>query len=876
MPGQRWVDYGLCSRDRSTTRQRYFATSMFARDDLPTGMPLPGVSGLRLATPAVDSPIATVPAFRESDGAQLRLTLVTAQLAPGAARRIRSECAALEGHLTSLDPSLVLPVLDHGVDAEGRPYLVTAQPGPALSDLLAAEGSLPVPAVLAAAATIGAGLQALAAKGIVGPPPELFQAAEHAIVMGTPLPPALVELAAAQGRGSGHEPPEILAGQPWSPRAQTYACASMLWTLASGQHPFSGTSLGEASTLARLTATQAPQMSRPGVPDATVALLRQALSTDPASRPASPADLAHALRDTAAHPLGSLYLLDTEIGRGAAGRVWAGRRRRDGAPIAAKVLRAEFVEDEAALGRFVREFTVQRSLNHPNLVRIHDFIKEGGIYAIVMELVEGGNLRGLLRRGRPPLAQAAHILSQTAQGIAVLHHAGLIHRDVKPENVLIAGGPGGPHAKVTDFGIARAVEGSSATQMIGTPYYLAPEVILDRPPTPACDIYALGITAYELVAGHLPFHGANAPAVMEAHVSQHAARPAGLPDSLWHLIADCLRKEPHERPTADEVAGGWAAVASGQSAPHWPPARDARPPSGTRPPGLHTATEGPLPSPAHPAAESPPPSHLSAAPHDSWPPDEIFSLLTGAGDRPPARAAKPRGEAAPDARAANRAPDSPWRADAPGAAAPVSHGAAAGDARQRGGGEGAQAESGPRVVPSPIVGAAGQGVWTPSEEDEYVTSLSMRPAPSAPGPAKARTRWARWVGVGAGVVVVGLAAGYLLADHQTEPTKPATSSGPQQYPVVSTVSLAGSQATLSWGTDAAKLPGFQGYLILDVSGDPPRPVNTALLSADTTSLQVGNLRPGRKTCFYVIAVGVTVAPPPQVPPFPCVTVPSAP
>src|SRR5262249_1325619 len=149
--------------------------------------------------------------------------------------------------------------------------------------------------------------------------------------------------------------------------------------------------------------------------------------------------------------------LDEPIGRGATGHVWAGRRREDGSPVAVKLLRAELATDPGVVNRFLRERLVLTGLRHKHLVRVHDLVAEGDVLGIVMDLVDGEDLRHFLARGPLPEATAATLLAQVAAALAAVHAAGLVHRDIKPENVLVAAGP---TALLSDFGIARAVAGS--------------------------------------------------------------------------------------------------------------------------------------------------------------------------------------------------------------------------------------------------------------------------------------------------------------------------------------------------------------------------------------------------------------------------------
>jgi serine/threonine protein kinase len=258
-------------------------------------------------------------------------------------------------------------------------------------------------------------------------------------------------------------------------------------------------------------------------------------------------------------PLGSSYVLEDIIGRGAMGQVWRGRDR-DGHRLAFKLLRPELTEDPKVVQRFVQERSILTSIEHPNVVSMRDLVVEGDTLAIVMDLVDGGDLRTLLSSTRTlPPARVAELGAGIAAGLAAVHAAGVIHRDVKPENVLVDGAfePGRP--RLTDFGIAKFVqqEGSSgrSTMLVGTPQYIAPELIDGQEPTAATDLYALGIMLYELVCGVTPFAGGSTLAVLRNHAERLPGRPPGVPDSLWELISWLLGKHAAARPqSAGQVA----------------------------------------------------------------------------------------------------------------------------------------------------------------------------------------------------------------------------------------------------------------------------------------------------------------------------------
>lgn len=262
---------------------------------------------------------------------------------------------------------------------------------------------------------------------------------------------------------------------------------------------------------------------------------------------------------TTERPLGSSYVLEEVIGRGAMGQVWRGRDR-DGHQLAFKLLRPELTEDPKVVQRFVQERSILTSIEHPNVVSMRDLVVEGDTLAIVMDLVDGGDLRALLSGARTlPPALVAELGAGIAAGLAAVHAAGVIHRDVKPENVLIdaAVNPGRP--RLTDFGIAKFVqqEGTNgrSTMLVGTPQYIAPELIDGQEPTASTDLYALGIMLYELVCGVTPFAGGSTLAVLRSHAERSPGRPAGVPDSLWDLISWLLGKHPAARPqSASQVA----------------------------------------------------------------------------------------------------------------------------------------------------------------------------------------------------------------------------------------------------------------------------------------------------------------------------------
>lgn len=260
--------------------------------------------------------------------------------------------------------------------------------------------------------------------------------------------------------------------------------------------------------------------------------------------------------------LGSKYLIHEAIGRGGMGTVHRGEVRATGEFVAVKVLRPDLASDPTVVARFIQERTILTSLHDDHLVAVRDLVVEGDSLAIVMDLVSGADLRHHLReRGTLTPAQAVDLTTQTLRGLSCVHAAGVVHRDVKPENIMLEPGERGLRARLTDFGVSRVAQGSSLTRMtglIGTPEYLAPELAEREHATPAADLYSTGIMLYELLAGRTPFAGGHPVAVLRRHLEVEPPPIAGLDPRLSVIIDALLTKEPEARPesaaaVADEL-----------------------------------------------------------------------------------------------------------------------------------------------------------------------------------------------------------------------------------------------------------------------------------------------------------------------------------
>ncbi|WP_335977670.1 MULTISPECIES: serine/threonine-protein kinase [Streptomycetaceae] len=272
-------------------------------------------------------------------------------------------------------------------------------------------------------------------------------------------------------------------------------------------------------------------------------------------------------------PVGSKYLLEEPLGRGATGTVWRARVRDDeGTQVAVKVLKEELAGDPDVVMRFLRERSALLRLRHPHIVRVRDLVVEGDLLALVMDLIDGPDLHRYLRENGPfsPIGTAL-LTAAVADALAASHADGIVHRDLKPANVLLATATGEDgaetmHPMLTDFGIARLADSPGVTrteEFVGTPAYVAPESAQGRPQTSAVDVYGAGVLMYELVTGHAPFRGESALEVLRAHMADQPERPRTVPEPLWTVIERCLRKDPAQRPSAENLARALRVVAAG-------------------------------------------------------------------------------------------------------------------------------------------------------------------------------------------------------------------------------------------------------------------------------------------------------------------------
>jgi tRNA A-37 threonylcarbamoyl transferase component Bud32 len=268
------------------------------------------------------------------------------------------------------------------------------------------------------------------------------------------------------------------------------------------------------------------------------------------------------VQETLRSALADRYAIERELGQGGMATVYLAHDPRHERRVAIKVLRPDLA---AMLGpdRFLREVRIAANLQHPNILPVYDSGEAGGFLYYVMPYIEGPSLRdNLSQHGEMPVAEAARILRDVADALTAAHAKGVVHRDIKPDNIMLSG----RHALVADFGVAKAVQEATGRQALttkgvalGTPTYMAPEQAAADPHTDhRADLYAFGVMAYEMLTGQPPFVGPTAQAVLAAHITEPPVsvtqRRPTIPLQLAQLVMKCLAKKPADRPqTAEEL-----------------------------------------------------------------------------------------------------------------------------------------------------------------------------------------------------------------------------------------------------------------------------------------------------------------------------------
>jgi serine/threonine protein kinase len=302
---------------------------------------------------------------------------------------------------------------------------------------------------------------------------------------------------------------------------------------------------------------------------------------------------------TSGHLLADRYRLGRRIAVGGMGEVWEAVDVRLDRTVAIKVLKPELCGDAVFLHRFRTEARTTASLNHPGIAAVHDYGETAAIpdgpedtAYLVMELVEGEPLAAILaRQGRISADTTLDMLEQAGHALQAAHERGLVHRDVKPGNILVT--PNGT-VKLTDFGIAKAADAAPVTRsgmVMGTAHYIAPEQALGSEATPSSDVYSLAVVGYECLMGHRPFLSDNAVTVAMLHIREAAPPlPPDVPPGVRALIETTLVKDPRRRYSAGgEFASAAASVRAGLPLPA--PVALAIPPQQRQPPQRNMGTQ---------------------------------------------------------------------------------------------------------------------------------------------------------------------------------------------------------------------------------------------------------------------------------------------
>ena len=255
--------------------------------------------------------------------------------------------------------------------------------------------------------------------------------------------------------------------------------------------------------------------------------------------------------------IGQYEILDL-LGDGGMGSVYRGRDPRFDRPVAIKVLHPQLARDPGIVERFRSEAVIQAKLRHPSIVMVHDFVAEGAVLAIVMEMIEGTSLAGVLEKARGPMApaRAVRLMTQILSAMAYAHRQQLVHRDIKPSNVLVELLDGEEVAKVMDFGIAKILgteklkTATGAT--MGTLSYMSPEQVRSPKNVDArSDIYSLGVVLYEMLTGRTPFDADSEYELMDRIVREEPPVPSrviqGIPPSFDAVVRRAMAKQPEDR-----------------------------------------------------------------------------------------------------------------------------------------------------------------------------------------------------------------------------------------------------------------------------------------------------------------------------------------
>ncbi|MBN1427497.1 MAG: protein kinase [Anaerolineae bacterium] len=265
------------------------------------------------------------------------------------------------------------------------------------------------------------------------------------------------------------------------------------------------------------------------------------------------------------------YEIISLIGKGGMASVYLARQRSIGRTVAVKVLPPHLMNDDTFLKRFQREVQAVSRMQHPRVIPVHDYGEDEGIPYIVMAHIEGGSLaQCILEQGALPLDDVVRLVEQIAEGLDYAHQQGVIHRDFKPSNVLL---DKGGNAYLLDFGIAKVSQETAqltGSGIVGTPTYMAPEMFKQELPTPAVDIYALGVTLYQILSGSTPFEGTTPVQLMYSHLNEPVPDITSvrqdIPETVQIVLDKAMAKRPEDRfMTAGDMANALRQAAEGET-----------------------------------------------------------------------------------------------------------------------------------------------------------------------------------------------------------------------------------------------------------------------------------------------------------------------
>jgi serine/threonine protein kinase len=368
--------------------------------------------------------------------------------------------------------------------------------------------------------------------------------------------------------------------------------------------------------------------------------------------------------------LNNRYELLAQQGSGGMSVVYRAVDRSLGRTVAIKILRPSLTQDHSFIAKFQNEARSIANLTHPNIITVHDVGSDGQTHYIVMELVDGQDLKKVINTvGALPLERALNLAIQICDGLGFAHRTGIVHADVKPQNILLTSND---IVKVTDFGIAQALTDTQPQQKVdvvwGSPHYFAPEQARGEQPTPAADVYSIGILMFEMLSGQLPYAGASQQALAMAHIKDRIPNVTefnpNVPESLAKIVHRVMSKQPNQRyQNADQLSNVLRKYrdtlnANTLNTPPVPPRQQSaqqRPNTAPQPPQHRGTMPSPsqqphagYPQPPQPPSpySSEPTAKYSAAPYAPQPYDPRQQALQGQ-PLPPAQSASSSGIQAP-------------------------------------------------------------------------------------------------------------------------------------------------------------------------------------------------------------------------------------